>query len=84
MQLKNFTWRQTFISEELKHLGAPQPTPNSIWGELYIGLLACSCSCDFDAGKFPIELLVELLDKSRSVKNKEVHQILDVKAWKGM
>ena len=31
--------------------------------------------------QFPVEFLVELLDKSRSVKKRELHQILDVKAW---
>ena len=43
---------QAFISEEVNHSGAPWPTPNSIWGVLFIGLLVCSSSCDSDAGNF--------------------------------
>ena len=62
--------KQTFISGELNHSGAPQWASNAIWSELFIKLLFCSCSCDFDDWQFPTELLVELLDKSRSVKKK--------------
>ena len=61
---------QTFISKELNHSGVPQPTPKSIWRVLLIGLHVFSCSCDFHAGKFPVELLVAFLDKSRSVKRR--------------
>ena len=51
---------QTFISEELNHPGALQPTPSSIWGALLIELLVCSCSCDFDfdAGNFQLSSLL--------------------------
>ena len=49
---------QTFISEKLNHSGAPQPTPNSIRGALFIRLLVCSCSCDFDAGNFQLSSLL--------------------------
>ena len=61
---------QTFVSKELNHSGIPQPTPKSIWRVLLIGLLVFSCSSDFHAGKFPVELLVAFLDKSRSVKRR--------------